>query len=573
MDNLGKKTILLVEDEIIIAASEQMQLEAAGYRVVHRLTGEEAIELIRNKEETVDIILMDINLGKGIDGTQAAQEILNFKEIPILFLSSHSEKEIVEKTEAITNYGYVVKHSNVTVLDASIKMAFKLFDAYMNIRSQRMEMEATNEEMQVINESLLRSENELIRSEASVRNKLKAILEPDGDIGTLELADIIDCGSIQSLMDDFHKLTGILGAILDIKGNILVAVGWADICTKFHRCHPVTSCYCRESDVQLTSGVPEGTYKLYRCKNNMWDVVTPLFIDNCHIGNIFIGQFIFDYEKPDTEIFRMQAEKYGFNEKEYLDALSRVPRFSKETVDTGIAFYAKVAKMISTLSYSSIKLSRTITQHQKAEKEVRRLLAEKDLILKEVHHRVKNNLGIINSLLSMQSGNQDNPEVKNILFDATSRIESMRVLYDKLYQSESFQKIYLKDYISRLVDEIVSIFPGKVHLDLRIDIEDALLDTKTVSNIGIIVNELITNTMKYAFADRDRGSIIIESYNNDSRIYFTYADDGIGIPADVSFENSSGFGMQLINILVLRMNGSIRINRESGPKFVFEFDC
>lgn len=101
------KKLLLVEDEPLIAMAERRQLERAGYRVAHCLNGERAIELVVEKREPADLILMDINLGKGMDGTEAAREILKHLEIPVLFLSSHTEKEIVEKTETITNYGYV----------------------------------------------------------------------------------------------------------------------------------------------------------------------------------------------------------------------------------------------------------------------------------------------------------------------------------------------------------------------------------------------------------------------------------------------------------------------------------
>lgn len=122
----------MVEDEAIIAMTEKNILEKYGYDVVTVSTGEKAIELVE-KTATYDLILMDIDLGKGLDGTQTAQRILSGHDIPIVFLSSHSEPEIVEKTEKITSYGYVVKNSSVAVLDASIKMAFKLFAARQKI--------------------------------------------------------------------------------------------------------------------------------------------------------------------------------------------------------------------------------------------------------------------------------------------------------------------------------------------------------------------------------------------------------------------------------------------------------
>jgi PAS domain S-box-containing protein len=121
------RTILLVEDEVIIAMSEKMQLEKYGYTVSITTSGEKAVEKV-DASADIDLILMDIDLGKGMDGTEAAGIILKNQDIPIVFVSSHTEPEIVEKTEKITSYGYVVKNSSITVLDASIKMAFKLFE-------------------------------------------------------------------------------------------------------------------------------------------------------------------------------------------------------------------------------------------------------------------------------------------------------------------------------------------------------------------------------------------------------------------------------------------------------------
>ncbi len=143
-----QKTILLVEDEAIIALSQKKELSKRGYIIFHVISGEKAITVIDESVNEIDLILMDIDLGKGIDGTQAAREILKLKEIPIVFLSSHTESEIVEKTESITSYGYVVKNSGITVLDASIKMAFKLFDAHEDILKHKTNAEKTTDMLQ-----------------------------------------------------------------------------------------------------------------------------------------------------------------------------------------------------------------------------------------------------------------------------------------------------------------------------------------------------------------------------------------------------------------------------------------
>ncbi len=185
-------------------------------------------------------------------------------------------------------------------------------------------------------------------------------------IRELELSDVIDTEVLQSLMDDFYQLTGMLGAVLDVSGKVLVAVGWQDICTKFHRCNPDTLKNCIESDTILSQGVPEGKFKAYQCKNNMWDIVTPLMVGGRHVGNVFMGQYFLEGQVPDYELFRKQARKYGFAEKEYLEALDRVPRFSKETVDKGMQFYSTLARIISTLSFSTIQQSRLLAERKQA---------------------------------------------------------------------------------------------------------------------------------------------------------------------------------------------------------------
>jgi PAS domain S-box-containing protein len=138
--DFSKKKILLVEDDPMIAKMETRQLEKKGYSISHAKDAKTAIEMIFSEDCRIDLILMDIDLGTGMDGTEAAEEILKKKDIPIVFLSSHTEPEIVEKTEKITSYGYVVKDTGIVVLDTSIKMAFKLFNAKKEEEKKSIEL-------------------------------------------------------------------------------------------------------------------------------------------------------------------------------------------------------------------------------------------------------------------------------------------------------------------------------------------------------------------------------------------------------------------------------------------------
>jgi PAS domain S-box-containing protein len=207
-----------------------------------------------------------------------------------------------------------------------------------------------------------KSEEALRESEERVRHKLESIVFPEGDLSNLDLADIIDARSLQSLVDDFYRLTGMPMGLIDIKGKVLVGVGWQDICTKFHRVHPETCENCIESDTLLSADIPPGEFKVYKCKNNLWDVATPVMVGDRHVGNLFMGQFFFEDEPIDYEFFRSQARQYGFEEKAYIASLEAVPRLSRETLNTSMSFFMKLAGLLSKLSYSNLNLARSLAE-------------------------------------------------------------------------------------------------------------------------------------------------------------------------------------------------------------------
>lgn len=197
-------------------------------------------------------------------------------------------------------------------------------------------------------------EKELLESGVRAKLKLQAILSPRGSFEEFNLADFIDVPALQEIMDNFFSLAGIGVSVVDNSGKILVSTGWQDICTKFHRVHPETKASCIESDIFVSNGVSPGEFKLYKCKNNMWDIATPIVIGNKKLGSLFLGQFFFDDEEIDYALFRKQAYMYGFNEEEYIEALNKVPRWSRNTVETVMKFYTQLVSIISSLSYSNI---------------------------------------------------------------------------------------------------------------------------------------------------------------------------------------------------------------------------
>ena len=232
----------------------------------------------------------------------------------------------------------------------------------VRVRERTAELEKANQALraEILERKL--AEEALCRSEQRARTKPETVLSPALGVADLELAEIVDVKAVQSLLDDFYKLTNIPMALNDLKGNVLAGIGWQDICTRFHRVHVEACKHCIESSMKLSLGVPPGEFKLFKCKNNMWDISTPIMIGDQQVGILFAGQFFFEDEPLDYELFRSQAKLYGFNEEEYLAALEKVPRLSREAVNTGMAFLTKLAHMISELSYSNIKLSRSLEE-------------------------------------------------------------------------------------------------------------------------------------------------------------------------------------------------------------------
>ena len=226
-------------------------------------------------------------------------------------------------------------------------------------------------------------------------------------------------------------------------------------------------------------------------------------------------------------------------------------------------------------NWEVILITIDITERKKSEEQVKNLLVEKNIILKEVHHRIKNNMNIVKGLLFLQADISDNPEAGSILRDTENRLSSMMVLYDKLYLSSNFDNVSFKEYFTSLIDEIIVNFHDYGTVKIKKNIEDFDLDEKVLSYLGIILNELLTNIMKYAFTVKKSLSvreITVSAIQKDNRITIIIADNGIGIPESVTFENSTGFGMTMVKMLSEQIGAVIRIEHGDGGKFIMEFD-
>jgi len=188
-------------------------------------------------------------------------------------------------------------------------------------------------------------------------------------VSSFTFPQLVDLEKIRQLLEAHFKITGMLSAILDAEENILVAVGWQDICTRFHRANPLTCARCRESDAYIKAHLHDfnGGYLDYRCKNGLRDVAVPVIIGGEHLATFFTGQFFYEDDKPDVEYFRAQAREYGFDEADYLDALRRVQVCTREQVHSFMEFYRNLVQMIAEMGLKNLELSREVAVRTRAE--------------------------------------------------------------------------------------------------------------------------------------------------------------------------------------------------------------
>lgn len=218
-----------------------------------------------------------------------------------------------------------------------------------------------------------------------------------------------------------------------------------------------------------------------------------------------------------------------------------------------------------------ISIRTDITQIKEADEKIRLLLEEKALILIEVHHRIKNNMNTIFSLLRMEANQQEISLHKTILLDASTRVRSMMLLYDKLYRSENKDIISIREYFPVLISEIINIFPNNTMIKTFIEVEPVLVSAKILSTIGIIINELITNSMKYSFSERSEGKINFLAKKDYDKLILTYQDNGKPMEEEIDLKKTNSFGLNLIQMLIQQLDGTVHMDRKDGNCYIMEF--
>jgi len=253
-----------------------------------------------------------------------------------------------------------------------------------------------------------------------------------------------------------------------------------------------------------------------------------------------------------------------------LDDISERKRAEEALAALNAGLEGRVSERTRELKDANTALLNEVYQRSFAEDRLKLALHEKELLLKEIHHRVKNNLQIIISLLFLQAKMNDDPATTGALTASQTRVKSMALVHEKLYQSENLGSIDFAGYLQNLVPNLLVAY-GAENRRIRVNIaaKDLPLTINTAIPLGLIMNELVSNTLKYAFPDGRDGELSIEGHAEGGTMQITVRDNGIGIPESIDWRDTESLGLHLVQMLTRQLKGSIDLSRQSGTEFRF----
>ncbi|HSE83281.1 MAG TPA: histidine kinase dimerization/phosphoacceptor domain -containing protein, partial [Thermodesulfobacteriota bacterium] len=318
--------------------------------------------------------------------------------------------------------------------------------------------------------------------------------------------------------------------------------------------------YCPDVDQDTTIG-PAGRKMGTKSYASM-----PIHSKGKTVGTININSFqknAFDEEELKLlEIVARQIE-IAINNAQMAEAL----RKSKDELET------RVEERTIELRKTNEQLLAEIAERKRAEERVKTSLREKELLLKEIHHRVKNNLQVISSLLNLQAPHITDEYSQGILLESRNRIRSMALVHEQLYRSYDITQINFHAYLNSLVKDLLLSYSARPDvIKVNLDIQDILFDIDTAIPCGLLINELISNCLRHAFPQGQKGEIYIAIRRREGNRYrLTVQDNGVGFPPELDFQNIKSLGLRLVMALTKQLQGDITLERSNGTTFHIDF--
>jgi two-component sensor histidine kinase len=271
-----------------------------------------------------------------------------------------------------------------------------------------------------------------------------------------------------------------------------------------------------------------------------------------------------EFLKPDSQSLEVRR---------LLDNILRRNRLEEKIRKSNEGLETSVRSRTNELTTANEMLKGEIAERKQAEEALMQSLRDKEMLIKEIHHRVKNNLTVVQSLLGLQSREIKDRKSKTYFIESQNRIKTMSMIHERLYGSEGMVSIHMGEYIKSLTAQLFHSYKVSTNtIRLYTDIPDVQLDVDTMMPCGLIINELISNALKYAFPDDREGKLSIGlSLAEDNEYILVIRDNGIGLPEDLDFHNTESMGIMIVKSLIEQIEGRLELKREEGTEFRITF--
>lgn len=603
------ETVLFVEDNAVIALSTASTLEKHGFTCKWTESGEKAVRIAK-EDPYITLALVNIELGSGMDGIETATSILEARELPLVFFTGFMDSETLGRVKKIPHYGFVEKNANEFVLVETLNIACRLFKARRTTCENEEELSAIYEHTPVI--------IVLVDADRKIR-KVNSFASSFADLPAAKLTET----RIGRALRCIHHLD-------DPKG-----CGYGPFCSRCELRTAVQSTFetgrqYYRTEVRLPTkpaGLRDGRELIFFVSTallhhtepptvlvSLEDVTDRVEAEEAIRTSELKFRTIFNSVKdaiylhtvgPDGgpgnffEVNSAACELLGYDREELIgmspdeindpDFAVNRPQIAKDFKERGHSTFEmvhaakngeKIPVEISSRIFELggercvISVARDLTEQKLALQRITRDLKEKNVLLKEIHHRVKNNLSVVVSLLSLQLDQINTKErVEELLLSSRDRIYSMALVHEKLYQSENLAEIEMKHYVESLIRELYSVY-GNNGITVSAHVDDIFLDIVNSIPCGLILNELVTNAMVHAFPEKEGGKIdIVLEHNGSKKVKILVRDNGAGLPDAFTIEGTKSLGLHLVKLLTEQLQGKLQIAQNGGTTFQITFPC
>jgi len=520
--------ILTIEDEAAIRSSFVSFLEDCDFDMLEAENGKIGIELI--DRELPDLILVDLRMPE-VDGLTVLDYVsTNYPDIPVIAVSGTGNINDVIEALHYGAWDYILKPvEDLNILLYAVKRALEKVRLDRENREHRERLE---EEVEIKTAQLKEANIRL----QSINHKLKEIVKSTSKLISINRLDHFGT----EILEHFGRHLSATGGSMYLKQNgELICIGSLD------RGH---------APQKLTLPLREGSP--FR---RVMESGKPLIVRDLLNGSCTMSRSGYDgYQDNSFLIFPIPGA-----EDRVTGLLSlhnkTLPPFTEEDQEIGALLTAFCSEGLrATMAFEAL------LRH---EKKLKRSLTEKELLLREVHHRVKNNMQIIISMMNLQRPDYKSDHDRKLIDKSIHRIQAMALAHEQLYKTEDISQINLSEYIKGIVHEVVR-GTAAVGTDIQVNtaIMEAYIGLELIIPVGIIIHELIDNALEHAFPDRSGGRVDVEGHYEGEKCILTVRDNGIGLPDSFDLESTGSLGFLLIKTLAAQIKGSIEVDRGADTK-------